>query len=87
MWWKFYSDLASANLEAHRVIGLRLVKLAKGGPSAEREACRMVSEKVLANAEAAATLATGGSAEKVLRRYRTIMRANNKRLAKPKHRR
>jgi hypothetical protein len=87
MWWHFYTDLASANLEAQRVIALRLVKLAHGGPAAEREARRMVSEKIVANAEAATTLATGGSVSKVLRRYRTIMRANTKRMSKPKRRR
>jgi hypothetical protein len=87
MWWQFYTDLASANLEAQRVIALRLMKLGRGGPAAGKEARRMVSEKVVANIEAATTLATGGSVSKVLRRYRTIMRANSKRMSKPKHRR
>ena len=81
-WWKFSSDLFAANLEAQRVIALRLHKLALGGPSAQKEAERMVSEKVIASVEAATTVAAGGSPQKVLRRYRTIMRANAKRLAK-----
>jgi hypothetical protein len=40
----------------------------------------MVTEKVTAFAEAAATLATGGSAHKVVRGYRRKVRANVKRL-------
>ena len=82
MWWKFSSDLWAANLEAQRVISLRLHKLAKGGSPAHVEAQRMISEKVLASVEAATTVAAGGSPQKVLRRYRTIMRANTKRLSK-----
>ena len=72
----------AANLEAQLVIALRMQKMAMGGSSAEKEAQRMVSEKVLASAEASATVAAGGSPQKVLRRYRTIMRANSKRLLK-----
>jgi hypothetical protein len=44
----------------------------------------MVTEKIAASAEAAATLATGGTPQAVLRRYRTIMRANTKRLSRRK---
>ena len=80
MWWKFPADIFAANLEAQSVIGLRLMALAQGGPAAEIEARLMVTEKMAASAEAIATLATGGSPETIVRRYRTIMRANNKRL-------
>lgn len=80
LWWKFPLDIAAANLEAQRVIALRVMKLAKGGPAAQREAQTMVNEKIAASMEAAVTMASGGSPEKVLRRYRTIMRANAKRL-------
>lgn len=83
MWWKLSSDLFSANLEAQRVIALRLIKMSMGGVAAKKEAEKMVIEKMLASMEAATTLAVGGSPKKVLRRYRTIMRANNKRLSKP----
>ena len=41
----------------------------------------MVSEKMAAFAEAAATLATGGSTRKVIRRYRHYVRANERRLS------
>jgi len=81
-WWKYSSDLFAANIEAQQAIMLRMQKLAKGGKKAEREAQKMVSEKMLASIEAATTLATGGTPQKVLRRYRTLMRANGKRLSK-----
>jgi hypothetical protein len=79
-WWKFTSDLAMAGFEAQRVIALRLVKLAAGGPAAAVETETMITEKIAASAEAATTLMAGGSAQKVLRRYRTIMQANERRL-------
>ena len=79
-WWKFSSDLAAAGFEAQCVIALRLLKLARGGPEADREARRMVTEKMAASARAAATLAGGGSAEQVMRRYRSLVRANRRRL-------
>jgi len=87
MWWKFSNDVAAATFEAQRVIALRVMKLAAGGPAARHEAQRMVSEKIIASAEAATTLAVGGSLESVVRRYRTIMRANEKRLSSRKRKR
>ena len=84
MWWTFSSDMAAAAFQAQRVIALRLMKLAEGGPGAEQEARKMVNEKMVASVEAATNLAAGGSPESVLRRYRTIMRANEKRLSAPK---
>jgi hypothetical protein len=70
--------------EAQGVIGLRVMKLAAGGPAAEREAERMVTEKGEALAEAATILATGGTPEAVVRRYRTRVRANERRLSRSK---
>ena len=87
MWWKLSQDLFVANLEAQQVIALRMMKLSQGGPGAHKEALKMVGEKMAASVEAATTLALGGSSESVLRRYRTIMRANAKRLSKPRGRR
>jgi hypothetical protein len=72
--------------EAQRVVGLRMMKLAAGGPGAQQEAKRMVAEKGAALAEATAILATGGPAKAVVRRYRTRVRANERRLSKPKRR-
>jgi hypothetical protein len=79
-WMKLSSDIMRANFQAQRVIGLRMMKLAKGGPAAEIESRRMVTEKFTAAMEAAAALAVGKSANSVVRRYRAIMRANERRL-------
>jgi hypothetical protein len=81
MWWKLSCDIAAANLQAQRVIALRLMKLAQGGPAAQKEAHMMVSEKLVASAEAATSLASGKSVESVVRRYSAIMSANEKRLS------
>jgi hypothetical protein len=81
MWWNFSNDMAAATFEAQRVIVLRWMKLAQGGPAAQREARKMVSEKIMASTEAAMALASGSSPESVIRRYRTMMRANEKRLS------
>ena len=51
MWWKFSHDLMMANFEAQRVIALRMLKLSKGGKAAQREASKMVSEKVARSEE------------------------------------
>ena len=79
-WWDLSTSIAMAGLEAQRVVALRLKKLAVGGLSAQTEAQLMLSEKIAAGAEAMATLASGGSASSVVKRYRTIIRANEKRL-------
>lgn len=84
-WFGLSWDAAQLHFESQQVIGLRLMKLAAGGPGAQAEAHRMVNEKTAAIVEAAITLATGGSATKVVRRYRTHVRANQRRLSrKPK---
>ena len=75
-------DAVMLGLEAQRVIGLRLIKLSGGGPAAQAEALRMLSEKTAALAEAGLTLARGGSAGSVIRRYRTHVRSNKRRLLK-----
>jgi len=66
--------------EAQRVIGLRLAKLAAGDAAAAVEAQLMVTEKMAALVEASTTLATGGSHRTVIRRYRSHVRANERRL-------
>ena len=82
-WMTLMSRTALLGFEAQRVIGLRLMKLAAGGPAAEIEATRMVGEKYAAMAEACVTLGSGGSAHAVVRRLRTHVRANQKRLSRP----
>jgi hypothetical protein len=67
-------------LEAQKVIELRLVKLAWGGPAAHTEAQAMISEKISAAIEAAGSLMTGGSPDAVVARYREHVAENTKRL-------
>ena len=75
--------------EAATVMALRSMKIAAGGPAAETEAKRMVSEKVEA-AQAlqlkAMTGALGFTAPSVvgqsIKHYRRKVRANRRRLAK-----
>ena len=83
-WLKLTSDMALLGLEAQRVIALRLMRIAAGGRGAHFERGRMVTEKIAAAQEAAATLMAGGSPEKVVRRYRTHVRQNRTRLARHK---
>jgi hypothetical protein len=81
-WFTFTLDATMLGLETQRVIGLRMMKVAAGGPDAQTEMARMVNEKTAALAEAATTLAFGGSAGTVVRRYRTHVRANERRLSR-----
>lgn len=76
------TDLAMLGVEAQMVIGERIAMLMVGGPKARSEAQRMVTEKVLAAGSAAMTLATGGTPRKVVRGYRTKVRANHRRLSR-----
>src|SRR5262249_38654184 len=81
-WMRITNDAVMLGFETQRVIGLRLLKLSRGGGAAEAEALRMVTEKTTALAEAGMTLARGGSAGTIIRRYRTHVRANKRRLSK-----
>ena len=80
-----YDPFAFAMLafEAQKVVELRLVKLAWGGPAAQAEARQMVSEKVSAMVEAAGSLMLGGSPDAVVARYREHVAENTKRLTGP----
>ena len=82
-WMKITGDAAMLGIETQRVMHLRMMKLFAGGPKAQSEALRMVTEKTTALAEATMTLARGGSAQRVIRRYRTHVRSNQRRLSKP----
>jgi hypothetical protein len=81
-WVEWTLDAALVGLAVQRVVGLRLMKIAAGGQPARAEAQRMVTEKTAALAEA--TLAAGGSPRTVIRRYRTHVRANERRLSRSK---
>jgi len=80
LWFALTADGARLGFEAQQVIGLRLLRMAGGGPRAQAEASRMVTEKAMAFTEAALTLATGGCPRKVVRRYRVHVKANARRL-------
>ena len=82
-WMKITGDAAMLGIETQRVMHLRMMKLFAGGPKAQSEALRMVTEKTTALAEATMTLARGGSAQRVIRRYRTHVKSNQRRLSKP----
>ena len=67
-------------MEAHSVIGLRMKRMAAGGPAAIVEANQMVTEKVAALTDAAVTFMSGGSIQTVIGRFRTQVLANERRL-------
>jgi len=73
-------SLTMLGLESSQVMALRAMKLAAGGHAARMEATRMAAEKVSEAYGAWVTLAMGGSARKVLRKYRKRVRANARRL-------
>ncbi len=78
-WLKLASDTTLLAMEAQTVIGLRLGQIAMGrGSLAENQL--MVTEKMLAFAEAATIVATGGSPHQVVKGYRKKVRANTRRL-------
>jgi hypothetical protein len=78
-WMKLATDATMLALESQTVIWTRLSQAAMGqGTAAEN--LLMVTEKMTAFAEAATTIATGGSAHKVVKDYRRKVRANAKRL-------
>lgn len=81
-------DAWALGIEASAVIGLRVAKLAMGGPAAGGEAYLMLSEKMLAAIELQTALATGQlgttplvGTRKVLKHYRRKVKANRKRLS------
>ena len=73
-------NLMKLAAEANRVIALRTMKLMRGERSARREAKLMVSEKIIAASEAAASLMVGKSTDEIIHRYRQHVARNAKRL-------
>jgi hypothetical protein len=71
-------------VESSGVIALRTMTLMAGGKSARRESELMVTEKIHAAVEAAASLMTGASANQIIHRYRQHVAKNAKRLGKPR---
>jgi hypothetical protein len=88
-WFGVGFDAWTLGLEASTVIGLRTLKMAAGGPAAQAEAQRMVSEKIAAAAALQTLALTGGlgatapgAAAKTIAHYRRKVRANQRRLSK-----
>jgi hypothetical protein len=81
-WLNLMTEATRLGVETQQVVALRLMKVASGGPAAQTEVARMMTEKIAAAAEAAVTLGLGGSGRKVVRRYRTRVRANARRLSR-----
>lgn len=82
-------DAWRLGLEASAVIGLRSLMIAQGGPRAQAEATRMVSEKVAAGASLQAKALSGALgatpasvSARTLAHYRRKVSANRRRLAK-----
>lgn len=75
--------------EAATVMGLRAMKIAAGGAAGEREARRMVSEKIEAAQVLQVMALTGAlgvtapsAVDKTLKHYRRKVRANSRRLSR-----
>jgi hypothetical protein len=68
-------------LESGNVIGLRMLKLTRGGSDAINEMHLMVREKVNAAFESSTNLMAGASADSVVDRYRQHVAANAERLS------
>ena len=77
----FYSATMLA-FESCGVVGLRMAKLMTGSRECEAEIQLMVSEKIEAMFEAAASLVAGGTPASVVDRYRQHVAANAERLAR-----
>ena len=79
--WRLSLDATMLTIEAQSVIAMRLTTATLGRGS-HAENMTMVMEKASAFVEAAALLAAGGSAHKVIRGYRKHVRANARRLSR-----
>jgi hypothetical protein len=79
-----FHSLMMLAVESNRVIGLRVMKLMRGGKRAQREAELMVREKIDAALDASVKLIAGASSDAIVRRYRRRVAANAKRLTKAK---
>ena len=88
--WHAYIRAAQVGWDANVVVAMRLMRLAAGGALAQREAQRMVAEKVTAIAEAQAAavakMIMGGGMAAATKSasavYRRKVRANQRRLTR-----
>jgi len=82
-----FNSLMKLAVDASHVVGLRMMKLVRGGRQARREAELMVTEKIDAAFEAGTRLLAGASGDEIVRRYRRRVAANAKRLKRTRRRR
>jgi hypothetical protein len=75
-------DLTMLAMESQQVICLRTIKLARGGKRAHKEAHLMVAEKVAAAFLESGRLWMGARPSSVVKRVRTKVRANARRLSR-----
>lgn len=68
-------------VEASEVVRLRMEKLSRGDEEAGREAALMVSEKIAAAYEAAASWLAGATPAAIIKRYREHVADNARRLS------
>lgn len=75
--------------EASIVVGLRSLRMMGGGPVAQREGQRMISEKIAVNMTLWSAVMAGGihqspeaAGKRVVAHYRTPVRANRRRLSR-----
>ncbi|MGA7809296.1 hypothetical protein [Bradyrhizobium sp.] len=80
MFFPFYSTMM-LGLESGQVIGLRMLKLTRGGNDAVNEMHLMLEEKINAAFESGTNLMAGASAGSVVNRYRQHVAANAERLS------
>ena len=82
-----FNSLMKLAVDASHVVGLRMMKLVRGGRQARREADLMVTEKIDPAFEAGTRLLAGASGDEIVRRYRRRVAANAKRLKRTRRRR
>ena len=82
-----FNSLMKLAVDASHVVGLRMMKLVRGGKQARREAELMVTEKIDPAFEAGTRLLAGASGDEIVRRYRRRVAANAKRLKRTRRRR
>jgi hypothetical protein len=90
--WTYSLNLMRLGIEAQQVIGLRMLRLARGGALAQREARRMILEKsaaLMASQLAVAAALAGGrshnAAARALRPYKRAVSHNRRRLTRRRH--
>lgn len=80
--YRSWFNLMLLAVESQQVVWLRTIKLAAGGAKAENEAYLMVGEKFVAGGFELGRLMLGASSYSVVKRFRSKVRANRRRLSR-----